>query len=138
MNQDTRWKQRLQNWNRALAQLDSAFALLAQRELTELEQQGMIQAFEYNYELAWNVIKDFFQNQGVSDIYGSRDAFRTAFNHGLIENGEVWMDMIKKRQLTVHTYNQATSEDILEAIINDYYTAFCQLNEKLNQLAKKA
>ena len=89
MTQDIRWIQRFDNFQRALKQLEMAFAIMEARELNELEQQGVIQAFEYNYELAWNVIKDFYQYQGVTDIQGSRDAFRLAFERGLINDGEI-------------------------------------------------
>lgn len=138
MTQDIRWVQRFDNFKRSLKQLEMAFALMEERELNELEQQGVIQAFEYNYELAWNTIKDFYQHQGVADIQGSRDAFRLAAKRGLLDNGEVWMDMIKKRQLTVHTYNRETSEEILNAIIDDYYLAFQALKAALaRQLEEK-
>jgi nucleotidyltransferase substrate binding protein (TIGR01987 family) len=133
MTQDIRWIQRFDNFQRALKQLEMAFAIMEARELNELEQQGVIQAFEYNYELAWNVIKDFYQYQGVTDIQGSRDAFRLAFERGLIKDGEIWMDMIKKRQLTTHTYNRETSEKILTAIVDDYYYQFERLAEALEK-----
>ncbi|WP_370293616.1 nucleotidyltransferase substrate binding protein [Thalassolituus sp.] len=133
MTQDIRWIQRFDNFQRALKQLERAFAIMEARELNELEQQGVIQAFEYNYELAWNVIKDFYQYQGVTDIQGSRDAFRLAFERGLIKDGEIWMDMIKKRQLTTHTYNRETSEKILTAIVDDYYYQFERLAEALEK-----
>jgi nucleotidyltransferase substrate binding protein (TIGR01987 family) len=133
MTEDIRWVQRFDNFKRALKQLEMAFEIMDQRELNELEQQGVIQAFEYNYELAWNVIKDFYPYQGVTDIQGSRDAFKLAFARGLISNGDVWLDMVKKRQLTVHSYNQATSEVILEAIIDDYYQQFQSLKTALTR-----
>lgn len=131
MSQDIRWIQRFDNFKRALIQLDNAFAIMKERPLSELEQQGLIQAFEYNYELAWNVIKNFYEYQGVTDIQGSRDAFRLAFRQGLITEGELWMDMIKKRQLTSHTYNQPTTEKIVTSIKNDFYRLFHSLKATL-------
>lgn len=131
MSDDIRWIQRFDNFQRSLKQLEMAFDLMEERELNELEKQGVIQAFEYNYELAWNVIKDFYEYQGVTGIQGSRDAFRLAFERGLIVDGHIWMDMVKKRQLTVHTYNKETSELILNAIIDDYY---CQLSTLMKTL----
>ena len=87
MADDIRWTQRLDNFQHAMRQLDQAMALLQTRDLSELEIQGLIQTFKYNYELAWNVIKYFYTFQGNSiDIQGSRDAFRTAFSRGLIED----------------------------------------------------
>ncbi len=133
MNKDIRWIQRLDNFQRALRQLENALQIIEQRELNDLEKQGVIQAFEYNYELAWNTIKDFYEYQGETDIFGSRDAFRLAFRRGLILEGDIWMDMIKKRQLTVHTYNEEISEQILNSITKDYYKQFLALRDNLTK-----
>lgn len=131
MTEDIRWTQRFDNFQRSLKQLDNAMALMKERDLSELEQQGVVQAFEYNYELAWNVLKDFYEYQGELNIQGSRDAIRVAFNRGLIANGKVWMDMIKSRALTVHTYNQEVTEKILEDVVHRYYPAFVALRQSL-------
>lgn len=136
MTEDIRWIQRFDNFKRSLKQLDDAMAIIAARELNELEKQGVIQAFEYNYELAWNVIKDFLEYQGgegALGIMGSRDAFRLAFRRGLIVNGEAWMDMIKSRQLTSHTYNEDVAEQIFEDIVKKYYSEFTALKKTLTQ-----
>ena len=124
--QDIRWIQRFNNYCMALAQLTK---FIAKKDLNELELMGLIQSFEYNYELAWTTIKDYFENQGEVDIRRSRDAFRLAFNRGLIKNGETWMEMIVSRGLTVHTYNQETADLITGKIINTYYQEFLDLRE---------
>ena len=133
MTEDIRWIQRFDNFKRALKQLDFVMALIAQRELSELEEQGVIQAFEYNYELAWNVLKDFYEHQGEQGIQGSRDAIRTAFRRGLIINGDVWMKMIKSRSLTSHTYNEAVTKEILKDIFENYYAEFVTLKKTLTE-----
>lgn len=84
-------------------QLKKGAALARQRQLSELEQQGLIQTFEFTHELAWNVLKDFLEWQGYVGIVGSKDASREAFKNDLIEDGETWMEMIKARNLTTHT-----------------------------------
>jgi len=134
MSEDIRWKQRLDNWNRALQQLDR---FMAYETLNELEEQGLIQSFEYNHELAWNTQKDFLQDQGYVDLFGSKNVARKAFEVGLITNGEVWLDMIKSRNLSSHTYNRAVARQIVDAIVNDYYAALTELNQKLNSLAEQ-
>jgi nucleotidyltransferase substrate binding protein (TIGR01987 family) len=96
----------------------------------------MIKAFEFTFELAWNVIKDYFQYQGITGIQGSRDAFRTAFKQGLIEDGETWMSMIESRIQTTHTYNESVASDIAKDIINSYYDRFKKLESKLENLAQ--
>jgi nucleotidyltransferase substrate binding protein (TIGR01987 family) len=133
MAKEIRWQQRFSNFNSALAQLAQAIVLSHQRELSNLEQQGTIQAFEYTYEIAWNLLKDFYEYQGTQGIQGSRDAVREAFNKGLITEGEVWFDMIKKRSLTVHTYNQELSQEIFASIVTSYYPQFVNLAAKLQQ-----
>lgn len=88
MEPDIRWKQRLENYSKALKQLESAVILSRKRVLSDLQVQGLIQAFEFSHELAWNVMKDYFFFQGNSNITGSRDASREAFQVGLISDGD--------------------------------------------------
>ncbi|MCI5147968.1 MAG: nucleotidyltransferase [Candidatus Electrothrix sp. MAN1_4] len=129
MNEDIRWKQRFSNYQKALRQLQK---FIDKGELSELEEQGLIKSFEYTYELAWNTLKDFLEFQGHSDIFGSRDAIRKAFQLGIIEDGEVWMDMIKSRNRTSHTYNEDTAREISRTVISVYYNAFRKMNDRLD------
>lgn len=134
MEKDIRWQQRLSNYNKALAQLEKAVQLSKERKLSDLEQQGIIQAFEYTHELAWNTMKDYFEYQGDSSIKGSRDATRAAFKADLITDGENWMDMIRSRNKTSHTYNQETADEIFKAIVGHYYGAFKQFQQKMEEI----
>ncbi|MDP1862273.1 MAG: nucleotidyltransferase substrate binding protein [Thiobacillus sp.] len=121
---DIRWQQRLANYSKALDQLGSAITTSQQRPLSELEKQGLIQAFEFTHELAWNVMKDYFAWQGNPGITGSRDAAREAFQKGLVEDGEGWMEMIKSRNQTSHTYQQKVADEIAGKIIEHYFPLF--------------
>jgi len=136
MSEDIRWIQRLQNYQSALLTLDSAVQLSKQRELSELERQGLIQSFEFTHELAWNLLKDYFEFQGNTQINGSRDAAREAFQRGLISKGEVWMEMIKSRNQTSYTYNQSVASDIAARICKDYLPQFLELRNKMKGLAE--
>ena len=124
MAQDVRWKQRFNNYLKALQTLDEAFALTQTRALSRLEQQGLIQSFEFTHELAWNVLKDYLSDQGIAGLIGSKDATRSAFKAGLVTEGEDWMRMIADRNLTSHTYDQATAQAIVDNILARYYPAF--------------
>ena len=128
---DIRWEQRFSNYQKALSRLQK---FIDKGDLSELEEQGLIKAFEYTYELAWNTIKDFLEFSGQTDIYGSRDAFRKAFELGLIEDGESWMDMLKSRNTTSHTYNEEVAEKICQAVFEVYFLLFMQLKTKLKSL----
>jgi nucleotidyltransferase substrate binding protein (TIGR01987 family) len=133
-SQDIRWIQRFNNFIKALSQLEEAVRLAKQRPLTKLEEQGLIQAFEFTHELAWKTLKDFLDSRGVQDLYGSKDVTRTAFQTGLIVNGEAWMGMIQSRNLTSHTYDEATAAQIASAILNIYYGEFEKLRIKMDEL----
>jgi len=137
MSNDIRWLQRLSNFDLALNELSDAITITKLRPLTKLEEQGLIQAFEYNYELAWNTIKDFYQDQAEVNIQGSRDAIRLAFQRNLIDDGSLWMEMIKSRVLTSHTYNKETAKQIAAQIIKDFYPAFMKLNNTLHNIKKQ-
>jgi len=119
---DVRWLQRLENYGRALATLQRAVAMAKQRALSELEEQGLIQAFEFTHELSWLLLKDFLVDQGVSGISGSRDAVREAVVRDLLSAGSeaTWMAMIRSRTLTSHTYNPALAKEIATLIIDRY------------------
>ena len=131
---DIRWKQRFDNYVKAFQTLKAAVELSRQRELSDLEKQGLIQSFEFTHELAWNVLKDYLENKGIIGLIGSKDATREAFKNGLIENGEVWMEMIKARNKTSHTYEVQTAHEIAEAILKQFYPAFEQLESKFSNL----
>jgi nucleotidyltransferase substrate binding protein (TIGR01987 family) len=135
---DIRWIQRFSHFKKALAQLKEATALAQKRPLSRLEEQGLIQAFEFTHELAWNVLKDFLEERGVQHLYGSRDTTREAFKAGLIENGEAWMSMIQSRNLTSHTYDEAVAAAIASAVRTTYFTEFERLQNKLEDLTKMA
>ena len=134
MDEDIRWKQRFQNYRKALAVLGNAVELSKERELTDLEKQGTIQGFEFTFELAWNVMKDYLEEQGITGIIGSKGAVRHAFNKELIEDGQAWMDMIKDRNLASHAYDEQTAKDLFTAIVTIYYPLLHVLAEKMKSL----
>lgn len=127
---DVRWQQRFANYCRALDQLDTFYEPPA---LNEREQQGLIKAFEYTFELAWNTLRDLLRSQGNATLLGSRDTLREAFRLGLIDDGEAWMLMIQDRNLTSHTYNRATADAIASHIGGSYLDCFRQLRRTLEQ-----
>lgn len=132
---DIRWRQRFDNYQRALRQLTAAVELHRARPLSDLEQQGVVQGFEFTHELAWNVLKDYLEFEGIQGLVGSRSTAREAFKRGLIDDGEVWMDMIDKRNLSSHTYNEAVAKAIVHAVVERYHPAFLELQRRLAELA---
>ena len=128
METDIRWKQRFSNYEKALNQLTKFTEVTS---LNDLESQGLIQAFEFTHELAWNVMKDYFEFQGIFGINGSRDSTREAFQKGLITDGEGWMEMIKSRNQSSHTYNESIANEIKNKILTQYFSLFVAFKEKM-------
>lgn len=127
-NLDIRWKQRFSSYQKALAQLTE---FIDKGNLNKLEKQGLIKAFEYTYELAWNVLKEYLEYQGIQDMTGSRDAVRAAFKTGLIEDGDGWMQMIKDRNKTSHTYNEEIAKEIATNITERFFALFVELSDQM-------
>lgn len=134
ISRDICWIQRFNHYSLAFAQLTK---FIKKGTLNQFEKQGLIKSFEYTFELAWNVIKDYFESQGETNLHGSRDVFRLAFQRGVVENGEVWMDMISSRTLTSHTYNEELAQKITETIIQKYFPEFMNLHRTLESLSKE-
>lgn len=143
---DIRWEQRFSNYNKALDKLTAAIEYIKSNSkegngftssdnvLDDIIKEGLIQRFEYTHELAWNVMKDFLEDKGGIKLYGSRDATREAFQAELIYKGDLWMDMIKSRNKTSHTYNEETAKEIFTKIINSYYPEFLEFQKKMKTL----
>ncbi len=138
-NEDIRWIQRFNNFNKALNSLTKAIAEYNEDDTDEVVKVGMIKFFEMTYELAWNTIKDYYENQGETGIQGSKDAIKLSFSRGLIADAKKWFDMVDSRKLSVHTYNEDTANEVARDISETYINLFIQLQtrlqvEKLNNL----
>jgi len=132
---DIRYRQRFVNFCKAEKMLTEAVELYYNRPLAPIEKQGFIKAFEFTFELAWEVMKDYITYQGDPDVMGSRDAIRKAFALGLIKDGETWISMIASRKLTNHTYDEKTMEETLTLIAREYHPLFESFLERMEQIA---
>lgn len=127
---DIRWQQRFQNFSRAFILLRSAFEDRPLEELSDLEQEGIIQRFEYSYELAWKTMKDYLEENGIIITpVTPRNVIKEAFAAGMIDNGQVWIDMMLHRDLLAHTYDFSKFKEVLEAIEKHYLIAFTTVHD---------
>ena len=127
-DKDVRWIQRFSNYRKALIQLGKAVNIVSavsnsSSDQSDLLAEGLIQRYEYTHELAWKVMKDYEEYQGLTDIMGSRDAIRVALRAGILDDDR-WMDTISDRNLTSHNYDDETAKHIVNNIINVYYPLF--------------
>jgi len=132
MKEDVRWRQRFQNFKKALVTMNKAMEIAATRKLTDLEKQGVIQGFEFTFELAWNVMKDYLEEQGIQGLIGSKNTVRQAFSIGLIEDGQIWIDMIESRNISSHSYDEEIAEKLFEKITGTFYKCFASFSEKMD------
>jgi nucleotidyltransferase substrate binding protein (TIGR01987 family) len=129
MKNTQRWIQRFENFNKAYTQLQNGVQLACTRNLSDIEKEGVIQRFEYTQELAWKVLKDFYEHLGETNIQGSRDAFRLANERNLTSTGctKALLRSVNSRNDTVHSYNQNTANQVFKEITEEYYQAFTEL-----------
>lgn len=138
-DKDIRWIQRFSNYRKALARLEDAVQLSKEQELSDLEQQGLIKAFEFTFDLAWKTLQDLLRElKWPHDNGGPNVILKQALADGFIKEEEDWKSLKKSRELTVHSYDEATADEIAENIVNVYFPLFVQLEtrlqlEKLNQ-----
>ncbi len=128
---DIRWIQRYNNFKKALAKLGAVADEKQVSDLSELEQEGLIQRFEYTHELAWKTLQDLLKYRGYQGIAGPKPVLSQAFQDGLITDGEAWSLMNEARNSSSHTYDSARAEQIAENIIQIYYGLFRDLEKKL-------
>ena len=125
---DIRWKQRFQNFSKALALLRQALEHGPSR-LSLLEKEGVIQRFEYSFELAWKTVKDFLEDGGlVITPVTPRQVLKDAFAAKVLTDGQVWIDMLDHRNLLSHNYDSAVFEEAVDAIATHYLPAMQELH----------
>lgn len=127
---DIRWHQRFINFNKAFKQLEK---FIQEEELNEMEEQGLIKSFEYTFELSWKTLQDLLKEKGYNNIVGPRPVIEQSFQDGYIVDGKGWMRMYKSRNLTSHTYDEKTAEEIIEGIRKEYFNLLNSLQIKLEK-----
>ncbi|MFH1715746.1 MAG: nucleotidyltransferase substrate binding protein [Planctomycetota bacterium] len=133
MTKNIRWKQRFENFESAFLLLKEAFEKdLA--EMSDLEKEGVVQRFEYTFELAWKTLKDYLVYSGiVFDQITPRRVIKEAFTARIIEDGQIWIDMLEQRNLMSHTYDKETFDGVIRNISQRYFTALEQVFTWLKQ-----
>jgi len=130
LTKDIRWQQRFNNFSKAFAQLTR---FIAEEELNEMEEQGLIQAFEYTYELAWKTLQDLLKEKGYDSILGPKPVIEQSFQDGYIVDGKEWLRMHNSRNLASHSYDAQTAKEIITAIRENYIYLFKNLKARLEE-----
>ncbi len=130
MVQDIRWKQRFQNFERAFLFLKKA----TQRDsYDELQEAGLVQSFEFTFELGWKTLKDYLEQMGI-DAPFPREVIKQSFKTKLIEDGHTWIKMLDKRNALTHTYDEKQAKKAVDIICNEYFSPIEQVYNTLKKL----
>ncbi len=135
MTSPLRWKQRFESFERAILLLTEAFDV-GPSALSDLEKEGVIQRFEYTFELAWKTLKDYLIYSGIIfDQITPRAVIKQAFAARIIEDGQIWIEMLEQRNLMSHTYNREIFETVFCSIAERYVGALEQVFRWLKEEA---
>jgi nucleotidyltransferase substrate binding protein (TIGR01987 family) len=136
--QKPRWVYRFDNYQRAFMLLREAMEILEQRPMTMLEREGVIQRFEYTWELAWKVLKDYLEAQGVVlDKITPLSVIRAAFAAKIITQGTLWMQALDDRNKMAHTYDVQHFEHVIQRIYEHYFALFDALHSSLLEVVQQ-
>ena len=131
---DIRWKQRFYNFEKAINYLQLALSI---QNPDIVQKAGIIQFFELSYELAWNTLKDYLEEQGFTDVKFPRSAIKKAFELEMISDGHTWMELLLDRNLTAHTYDEMKINEVEKLIHIKYYPLLNELlilfKQKINE-----
>ena len=127
---DIRWKQRFQNFERTLLLLKNA---AEKNTLSDLEKAGLIQIYEVTFELAWKMVKDYLEEKEVT-VKFPKDTIKEGFAYELINDGDLWLDMLQKRNLMSHTYNETNAALAHKLIITEYYQELIPVYKKFKEM----
>ena len=120
MDVDVRWKQRFQNFDKAFKRLTDAIQIIRNDPDNVLLQAGLIQTYEFTFELAWKTLKDYLEMEGFT-VPSPRATLRQAFQCGYIQQGDVWLKALNDRNLTAHTYDDEVAKEVIADIQQTYY-----------------
>lgn len=130
MDVDVRWKQRFQNFDKAFKRLADAILIIRNDPDNVLLQAGLIQTYEFTFELAWKTLKDYLEMEGFT-VPSPRATLRQAFQCGYIQQGDVWLKALNDRNLTAHTYDDEVAKEVIADIQQTYYFLLKDLHKWL-------
>ena len=129
-DKDIRWKQRFQNLEKSLGFLEQAIQI---NNPDIIQKAGLIQFFEISFELSWNIMKEYMEEQGFFELRSPRDTIKKAFEIGLIVVVHTWFLTLQNRTLTFHTYDEETAEKVVQEIETIYYPLLLEIYNTLKQ-----
>ena len=123
MDKNIRWRQRFVNLENAFLFLKTG---LEKNTLDPYQEAGIIQSFEFTFELCWKTLKDFLESMGTTVLF-ARDVIKESFNAQMIKDGHLWVEMLEKRNILSHTYNRQQATNAVKLIKSRYFPGIEQV-----------
>lgn len=128
----SRLNERIENFNKAFQIFQDIIASYREDKLNVIFHMALVQSFEVCFELGWKVLKDYLNINGIS-VQLPRQVIKEAFNKEVIQNGQIWIDMLKDRNATNHEYNMDKVDKVLEKISTEYFEELCRFREQIKE-----
>ena len=126
----SRLEERIENFNRAFEIFNNAVKAYNQEKENILMHMALVQAYEVCFELSWKVLKDYLAENGIL-VYMPKEVIKEAFNKNVIENGQIWIDMLDARNATSHEYKMDKINLILDKISTTFYNELLKFSNWL-------
>jgi len=128
----SRLNERIENFNKAFQIFQDIIASYREDKLNVIFHMALVQSFKVCFELGWKVLKDYLNINGIS-VQLPRQVIKEAFNKEVIQNGQIWIDMLKDRNATSHEYNMDKVDKVLEKISTEYFEELCRFREQVKE-----
>ena len=119
-------KHSFDKFNSAISRLEEGIEISKDK----LDEDGVIQRFEFTFELMWKTLKLYLLQEGII-TNSPKEALKEAFKFGMIENEEVVLDMLNDRNQTSHIYSEELSSEIFNRISSDYILAMKKIFQEI-------
>ncbi len=128
-----KYENKLENFNKAVVKLEEVCNMYDNKN--EILRDSIVKRFEFTYELAWKTLKEYLVNDGIPmDIPSPRNVFKLSYQFNIIDDEQLWLNIIKDRNVSTHQYNEDKINELVEVIIKDYLNLFIKLKDRLNNI----
>jgi len=129
----SKFESKLSNFKLALLRLKEAADELERNKASDVIRDGVIQRFEFTYELAWKTTKEYLEGLGIVDNNAPKTVIKAAYTHKVITHEQNWLLMLNDRNLTTHVYNEQMAQEIVVRIIDCYINEFEKLIQEMSK-----
>ena len=125
-------KEKYDKLAKAVSRLQESIADFERYHMDSIR-DGVIQRFEFCAELAWKTLREYLIDQGYQNVNSPKAVMRLSYEDGIINNDASWVSLMNARNLTSHTYDEDTADEIYHLICQSYVVILNELVQDLSQ-----